>query len=99
MIRWGRNDQGTMTKRTIYIAGQKTTVSVEDAFWKGFKAIASERDATVSELVASIKADRQHTNLSSAIRLFVLDHYRSRTGATVDGPKPASPAKGRQAGS
>jgi predicted DNA-binding ribbon-helix-helix protein len=34
-----------MTKRTIYIAGQKTSVSVDDAFWKGFKAIASERDA------------------------------------------------------
>ena len=86
-----------MTKRTIYIAGQKTTVSVEDAFWTGFKAIASERDLTPSELVTSINADRQHTNLSSAIRLFVLDHYRSRTGATADVPRPASSAKGRQA--
>jgi predicted DNA-binding ribbon-helix-helix protein len=86
-----------MTKRTIYIAGQKTTVSVEDPFWNGFKEIASERDVTLSALAASINADRQHTNFSSAIRLFVLDHYRSRTGATADGPKPAPSAKGRQA--
>jgi len=86
-----------MKKRSIHIAGQKTSVSLEDAFWKGLKDIASERDATLSELVASIDADRQLGNLSSAIRLFVLDHYRSRTGATADGPKPAPSAKGRQA--
>ena len=71
-----------MSKRSIVIAGHKTSVSLEDGFWKGLKEIASERDATLSELVASINADRQHGNLSSAIRLFVLDYYRSQIGAS-----------------
>src|SRR5256885_16203794 len=65
-----------VVKRSIVIAGHKTSVSLEDAFWKGLKEIAGERDMTLSELVASIDSDRRHGNLSSAIRLFVLDHYR-----------------------
>jgi predicted DNA-binding ribbon-helix-helix protein len=65
-------------KRSIVIAGHKTSVSLEDAFWKGLKEIAGTRDMTLSELVAFIDSERQHGNLSSAIRLFVLDHYRSQ---------------------
>jgi predicted DNA-binding ribbon-helix-helix protein len=68
-------------KRSIVIAGHKTSVSLEDAFWSGLKEIAGERDTTLSKLVAAIDADRRHTNLSSAIRLFVLDFYRNRFGA------------------
>lgn len=70
-------------KRSIVIAGHKTSVSLEDAFWRGLKDIARERDITLSELVASIDSDRQHGNLSSAIRLFVLDHYRSALPASA----------------
>jgi predicted DNA-binding ribbon-helix-helix protein len=66
-------------KRSIVIAGHKTSVSLEDAFWKGLKEIALSRRATLSDLVAAIDSERQHGNLSSAIRLFVLDHYRLRT--------------------
>jgi len=66
-------------KRSIVIAGHKTSVSLEDAFWKGLKDIAAGRDMTLSELVATIDTDRRHGNLSSAIRLFVLDHYRGQT--------------------
>ena len=66
-----------VVKRSIVIAGHKTSVSLEDAFWKGLKEIADARDMTLSELVASIDSDRRHGNLSSAIRLFVLDHFRS----------------------
>jgi predicted DNA-binding ribbon-helix-helix protein len=69
-----------VVKRSIVIAGHKTSVSLEDAFWKGLKEIAGERDMTLSELVATIDSDRQHGNLSSGIRLFVLDHYRSQIG-------------------
>ena len=68
-----------VVKRSIVIANHKTSVSLEDAFWKGLKEIAGLRDATLSDLVASIDADRQHGNLSSAIRLFVLDYYRNPT--------------------
>jgi predicted DNA-binding ribbon-helix-helix protein len=66
-----------VVKRSIVIAGHKTSVSLEDAFWKGLKEIASSRNATLSDLVASIDADRQHGNLSSALRLFVLGFYRN----------------------
>lgn len=66
-------------KRSIVIAGHKTSVSLEEAFWRSLKDIARGRDVTLSELVASIDSNRRHGNLSSAIRLFVLDHYRSGT--------------------
>ncbi len=67
-----------VVKRSIVIAGHKTSVSLEDAFWKGLKEIATNRDMTLSDLVASIDTDRRHGNLSSAIRLYVLDHYRAQ---------------------
>jgi predicted DNA-binding ribbon-helix-helix protein len=67
-----------VVKRSIVIAGHKTSVSLEDAFWTGLKEIAGERDITLSDLVSSIDTDRRHGNLSSAIRLFILDHYRQR---------------------
>jgi len=65
-------------KRSIVIAGHKTSVSLEDAFWRGLREIASSRQATLSDLVASIDSGRQHGNLSSAIRLFVLQHYQQK---------------------
>jgi|SRR5215471_3012235 predicted DNA-binding ribbon-helix-helix protein len=68
-----------VVKRSIVIAGHKTSVSLEDAFWKGLKEIANGREMTLSDLVASIDTDRRQGNLSSAIRLFVLDHYRVHT--------------------
>ena len=78
-----------VVKRSIVIAGHKTSISLEDAFWKALKDIAIARHATLSDLVASIDQERQHGNLSSAIRLFVLDHYQARcvgqVGAQVSG--------------
>jgi predicted DNA-binding ribbon-helix-helix protein len=65
-------------KRSIVIAGHKTSVSLEDAFWRTLKEIADRRHLTLSELVATIDSERQRGNLSSAIRLFVLDHYRDQ---------------------
>ena len=69
-------------KRSIVIAGHKTSVSLEDAFWKALKEIADGRGITLSDLVSAIDTDRRHGNLSSAIRLFVLDHFRNH--ATED---------------
>ena len=63
-------------KRTIVIAGRKTSVSLEDAFWKGLKEIAVTRKIPLSDLVSTINSERQHVNLSSVIRLFVLEYYR-----------------------
>ena len=89
-----------VVKRSIVIAGHKTSVSLEDAFWKGLKEIAGGRDLTLSDLVATIDTDRQHGNLSSAIRLFVLDHYRNQvagrmpaTARTIRSPTTAHPAR------
>ena len=67
-----------VVKHSVVIAGHKTSISVEDAFWKGLKEIARDRDTKLYDLVAVIDSKRKHSNLSSAIRLFVLDHYRQQ---------------------
>jgi predicted DNA-binding ribbon-helix-helix protein len=67
-----------IAKRSIVAAGHKTSVSLEDAFWEGLKEIARGRNITLSELVAAIDSGRRQGNLSSAIRLFVLDFYRNQ---------------------
>jgi predicted DNA-binding ribbon-helix-helix protein len=83
-----------VVKRSIVIAGHKTSVSLEDAFWKGLKEIAGGRDLTLSDLVATIDSERRHGNLSSAIRLFVLDHYRAQAiGADKDASLANAPAR------
>jgi len=68
-----------IVKRSIMIAGHKTSVSLEDAFWKSLGEIAIARHARLTDLVASIDSGRRQqgqSNLSSAIRLFVLCHYQ-----------------------
>ncbi len=67
-----------VVKRSIVVAGHKTSVSLEEAFWNGMKEISGLRNMTLSELVGEIDGKRQQGNLSSAIRLFVLDHFRSQ---------------------
>jgi predicted DNA-binding ribbon-helix-helix protein len=71
--------KSTVIKRSIIVGGHKTSVSLEDAFWNALKEIAGGRKVTLSELVAVIDAGRQHANLSSAIRLFVLGVFRDQT--------------------
>jgi predicted DNA-binding ribbon-helix-helix protein len=74
-------------KRSIVIAGHKTSVSVEEPFWRGLRDIAAAKGMKVSELVALIDNDRQRGNLSSHIRLFVLDYYQTlvvRSGAVEE---------------
>jgi predicted DNA-binding ribbon-helix-helix protein len=69
--------KSSIIKRSIAIEGHKTSVSLEDAFWKDLKEIARSQQATLSNVVADIDKARQHGNLSSAIRLFVLDRVRA----------------------
>jgi predicted DNA-binding ribbon-helix-helix protein len=68
-----------IAKRSVKVAGHKTSVSLVDAFWKALKEIASQRDIGSSGLIAEIDSKRQHGNLSCAIRLFVLGFYRDQT--------------------
>jgi len=70
--------KSTIVKRSVVIAGHKTSVSLEEPFWTAVKQIAAARGMFLCDLVASIEAGRQHANLSSAIRLFVLDFYKSQ---------------------
>jgi predicted DNA-binding ribbon-helix-helix protein len=72
-----------VVKRSIVVAGHKTSVSLEEAFWSGMKEISGLRSMTLSELVGEIDTNRQQGNLSSAIRLFVLDHFKTRTAPTM----------------
>ena len=75
-----------IVKRSVVLAGHKTSVSLEDAFWQGLKDIATSRRTTLSDLIGSIDVDREHGNLSSALRLFVLSQYRA--GVEADAQKP-----------
>ena len=77
--------KSTVVKRSIVVAGHKTSVSLEDAFWNGLKEIVRERHMTLSELAAEINAQRQLGNLSSALRLFVLDFYRTQLSHGKEG--------------
>ena len=66
-----------VVKRSVVIDGRKTSVSLEDAFWSDLKEIAHMQQITLSEVVTKIDRGRQAGNLSSAIRLFVLDQVRT----------------------
>ena len=77
-----------VAKRSIAIRGHKTSVSLEEAFWNGMKEISGLRNMTLSELVGEIDHNRQDSNLSSAIRVFVLDYFKSRAAAAAREPRP-----------
>jgi predicted DNA-binding ribbon-helix-helix protein len=68
-------------KRSISVGGHKTNISLEDAFWTGLREIARSRTMTISAVVADIDMRRQHANLSSAVRLFVLEHAQVQAAA------------------
>ncbi len=68
----------TIVKRSIIVAGHQTSVSLEDDFWNGLKEIGRLRNKTLADLVGDINERRRNGNLSSAIRLFVLDQFRAR---------------------
>ena len=81
--------KSTVRKRSILIGDRSTSVSLEDAFWKAFKAIAASRATTLSELVSEIHEERGSGNLSLRIRMYVLDFYRNRV-AQAEGARVAS---------
>jgi predicted DNA-binding ribbon-helix-helix protein len=67
----------------VVVGGHKTSVSLEDAFWTSLKDIAIRRGMTLSTQIASIDTNRRTSNLSSAIRLYVLEHFRTRAASTM----------------
>jgi predicted DNA-binding ribbon-helix-helix protein len=69
--------KSSIVKRSVVIDGHKTSVSLEDAFWSDLKEIAHTQQATLSKVVTEIDKARRRGNLSSALRLFVLDNTRN----------------------
>jgi len=74
-------------KRSVLIAGHPTSLSLEAEFWSALQEIARRRGQSLNRLVASVDAAR-NGNLSSALRVFVLDCYR-RGELTPAGPVTA----------
>ena len=68
-------------KRSLSIAGHRTSISLEDAFWEALKAIAAAEGRSITALVAEVDSGRGATNLSSALRLHALAHYQRLAGA------------------
>ncbi len=79
-----------VVKRSIVIGGHKTSVSLEDEFWNGLKEVAASRSLTLSELVGTIDLNRKNANLSSTLRLFLLDHYRTQALRAESGSRSRS---------
>jgi predicted DNA-binding ribbon-helix-helix protein len=67
-------------RRTVAVGRLKTSVSLEDEFWKSLREVADKRGETLSHLVATIDRSRRFDNLSSAIRLFILEFYKDQAG-------------------
>ena len=76
-------------KRSLVVGGHKTSVTLEDVFWNELRAMADRRHVHLSQLVGEIDAERQHCNLSSAIRVFVFQYRSSHANDAhpLDGPR------------
>jgi predicted DNA-binding ribbon-helix-helix protein len=75
----GEPVKSAVIKRSVSVGNHRTSISLEDAFWRHLNEIARAQGWTVSKLIAEIDGSRQYGNLSSAIRLFVLEHFRAKS--------------------
>jgi predicted DNA-binding ribbon-helix-helix protein len=74
----GRSMKSLIVKHSVVIDGRKTSISLEEAFWTALKDIAHERGENLQRLITTIDADRQSANLSSVLRVFVLELYKAQ---------------------
>lgn len=88
----GAESLGAMKKRSVVLAGHRTSVSLENAFWEALKAIAGRRNSTVNQLVTEIDKQRDG-NLSSAIRVYVLRTLQSDLAKARNGGEAPSAAE------
>jgi predicted DNA-binding ribbon-helix-helix protein len=76
-------------KRSLTLHGHRTSVSLEAAFWEAFRAVAAERGVALNQLAAEIDDTRSgDEGLASAIRVFVLNHYRAATSLSTTARSP-----------
>ena len=87
--------KSSIVKRSVAIGGHKTSVSLEEPFWIDLKQIAHAQRMTLSALLAQIDGTREQSNLSSAIRLFVLHHFREDKQMDVAKAHPSAVAAER----
>lgn len=73
--------KSAIVKRSVVIDGHKTSVSLEEPFWSLVREIAETEGTSVSALLRDIDRQRRHANLSSAIRVHVLETVRARAAA------------------
>jgi predicted DNA-binding ribbon-helix-helix protein len=79
------NANARIVKRSLVIAGHRTSISLEDAFWDRLRGIAAERGLSLNRLAAMVDASRGGANLSSAIRVFVLEAEGASCRERADG--------------
>ena len=91
MKRRRRITRSSVRKRSISIGGHRTSISLEDEFWQGLREIARIRVLPLSNFLADIDGQRVHTNLSSVIRVLVLEHYRRLAEEAAPGGKRQRP--------
>ena len=82
-----------LAKRSVVLNHHKTSISLEDEFWNGVRAIADRRNMKLTELLQQIDSGRSHSNLSSAIRVFVLNEIRAEA-ALQPGQEPQPELRG-----
>jgi len=85
--------RASVAKRSVVIGGHKTSVSLEEPFWQAVREITDSRNITVSELLREIDRERRDANLSSAVRVFVLEYARQRAEAARLQRPAATPPK------
>jgi bacterioferritin-associated ferredoxin len=75
-----------VVKQSVVINGHNTSMSIERAFWKALKEIAVAQNISANTLISNIDNEREAANLSSAIRVYVVEHYRLAANASADKP-------------
>ena len=70
--------KSAIIKRSVVVAGKKTSVSLEDTFWLALKEIAAQSRTPLGQLLDTISGDRDNANLSSAVRQYVMQHFYSK---------------------
>ncbi|WP_350334940.1 ribbon-helix-helix domain-containing protein [Coralliovum pocilloporae] len=70
-------DAHGIRKRSVTIAGHRTSLSLEDPFWEALQEIARQRGVSIAKIIREVDAERSVGNLSSAIRIKILGHFRS----------------------
>jgi len=86
-----------VAKRSVFLAGTRTSISLEEEFWVGLREIAARRGVSLSEVLGEIDRERERSNLSSATRVYVLRFFRTTPAdlQTQPAADPKRPVRGR----